>query len=58
MCIMVVLGLDLNQKLNKYDFIISIILQSINKKNFDIKKYKPKLEKKRLKEFKQIMGLI
>ena len=42
----------------KYDFIISIILQSINKKNFEIKKYKPKLEKKRLKEFKQIMGLI
>ena len=42
----------------KYDFVICIILKSIGKNIDNIKKYKPKLEKKRLKEYNQIMGLI
>ena len=41
----------------KYDFVICIILKSIGKNIDNIKKYKPKLEKKRLKEYNQIMNL-
>ena len=42
----------------KYDFVICIILKSIGKNIDNIKKYKPKLEKKRIKEYNQIMELI
>ena len=48
---------EMNKKKIKYDFILSIILQSMNKTNIHIKKYKSKLEKKRLKEYKEIMNL-
>ena len=49
---------EINKKKIKYDFILSIILQSMKKTNVSIKKYKSKLEKKRIKEYNQIMGLI
>jgi ferredoxin len=49
---------EINKKKIKYDFILSIILQSMKKTNVIIKKYKSKLEKKRIKEYNQIMGLI
>ena len=49
---------EINKKKIKYDFILSIILQSMKKTNVIIKKYKSKLEKKRIKEYNQIMELI
>ncbi len=46
-----------HQKRIKYDFILCIILKGTGKDVSKVKKFKAKLEKKRLKEFNEIMQI-
>jgi homoserine dehydrogenase len=46
-----------HRKRIKYDFILCIILKGIGKDVSKVKKFKPKLEKKRLKDFNELMQI-
>ena len=46
-----------HQKKIKYDFILCIILKGMGKDVSKVKKFKPKLEKKRLKEFNELIQI-
>ena len=46
-----------HQKRIKYDFILFIILKGMGKDVSKVKKFKAKLEKKRLKEFNELMQI-
>ena len=46
-----------HKKRIKYDFIICIILKGMGKDVSKVKKFKAKLEKKRLKEFNELMNI-
>ena len=46
-----------NKKRIKYDFILCIILKEMGKDTNSVKKFKVKLEKKRLKEFNELMPI-
>ena len=47
----------IHKKKIKYDFILCIILKSMGKDVSKVKKFKAKLEKKRLKEFNELMNI-
>ena len=47
----------IHKKKIKYDFILCIILKSMGKDVSKVKKFKPKLEKKRLKEFNELIQI-